>query len=184
MEEAQKKLPNIRMRSYNTEMGIPFNTESIGFNQCHRKLFYDLHRMTPETFDKLMAVGCMRSKLSRNPKKRRRMKVVTPPMRLSILLRYLAGDRVQALESEFRIGKSTVYHVVCKTMKVVLCQQELKISFPWEDKRKLLSIAAGFKNKFVNSNLFERCVGAVDGYAFRIRKPKVELNWLPELLLS
>lgn len=90
-----------RATTSNLILNTVFNVESFSYELRNRDLFYKLHWMQPVSFVRLLNTGGIHNKLRRNAAKRPNGQVVTPLMRLSTFLRYLAGSRVAEIRSFF-----------------------------------------------------------------------------------
>ena len=89
-------------------------------------------------------------------------------------LRYLSGEKIGSLESDFQISKSACYEVRKIFIETVLARPQLSINFP-SSCQELSSIANGFAEKG-SERIFKGCVGAIDGFfapTKHLRKLKV-----------
>ena len=93
--------------------------------------------------------------------------------RVAISLRLLAGASYHDIAMIFRVSHSTIYDVFHRFLEIVTSNklQELQIKFPFDDDAKLEQLAEGFMKSTSNHPALYGCVGALDGYAVRIRRP-------------
>ncbi|KAK3931751.1 Protein ALP1-like [Frankliniella fusca] len=118
-----------------------------------RDLYYNFMRMTPECFDRLLALimPFIRKYSWRKP--------IPPGERLAITLRYLAsGDSQTSLSFLFRVSNQAISKIVLETTSVIWSVLK-KTVFPKLDRDLWLKTAAEFE---VMWNI-PHCLGAVDG---------------------
>ena len=106
--------------------------------------------------------------------------------RIAICLRLLAGASYHDIAMIFRVSHSTIYEVFHRFLDVVASNsiQELQIKFPFDDDAKLEQLAEGFMKSTSNHPALYGCVGALDGYAVRIRRPFVSEESKPNDYMS
>lgn len=118
------------------------------------KKFANFLRMSPDTFDKLLAIVeplIRKQNVVRNS--------IEPKLRLEITLRYLAsGDSMVSLSYYFRVGKQTVSSFIAETCEAIWISLKNDVFIQpnienWKD------IARGFEQNWHSKN----CIGAVDG---------------------
>ena len=130
--------------------------------QNDREQFFRYCRMSPESFDHLVAPYVKKSKTKfRDP--------ISPVVRLAITLRYLAsGESQQSLSWWYRVGRITVSKIIretCDVMWKVLMPKYMKSpSTPeeWD------IIAKEYEDIW---NLVH-CIGSIDGKHIAIECPK------------
>ena len=123
------------------------------FNKIHNKI---RHRIF--TRSKFVRKTCCRGKVS----------VVDSRSRLSMLLKHLAGSKIQDIEKAHGVSRSTVTQSINRTMKAIISEFPIT-DFPFDDVEALQEIADGFRSKSTGG-LFNNVVGAFDGYLLRISK--------------
>ncbi|MBW0576543.1 hypothetical protein O181_116258 [Austropuccinia psidii MF-1] len=105
--------------------------------------FINFHRMTPQQFDYLLEK--VRPRIQKQNVSR---DSITPEVRLSLTLRYLAsGDSMVSLHYLYRVGKATISHIIpetCNALWDVLHMEVLPLPSPEQWKR----IAEDFENRW------------------------------------
>ncbi|XP_068735594.1 uncharacterized protein [Montipora capricornis] len=95
-------------------------------------------------------------------------KVVTPPERLALALRFLAtGETYRSLSFQFRISKAAISYIikhVCDAIVKHMGPHFLKVPSPPEE---WLAVANKFKQKWQYPN----CIGAIDGKHIIMQPP-------------
>ena len=93
---------------------------------------------------------------------------ILPEIKLAITLRWLCGGSYLDIVDNFMISESTFYPIIFETMKVL---DEVEcISFP-RDKISLERASEGFGRR--TNGVLDGCVGALDGWAPRLQRPRV-----------
>ncbi|KAK3912335.1 Protein ANTAGONIST OF LIKE HETEROCHROMATIN PROTEIN 1 [Frankliniella fusca] len=116
--------------------------------------FIDFHRMTPQQFDILLAK--IRPDIEKMNVTR---ESVSPALRLSLTLRYLAsGDSMVSLHYLYRVGKATITHIIPETCEALwnALKQDV-LSLPTVEECKKIGDDFGERWDFPN------CLGAIDG---------------------
>jgi len=140
------------------------------------KEFRRFYRMKPKVFYEIL------HDIAHKIKKNEQMGYVSttsgcvePRVRLAVALRFLAGGSYLDISKLFGVSENNVYTCV---WDVVLAVNET-YDFPWMTKNKLdvekmeetlPGIAEGFKAKS-DGDLFDKCIGALDGWLPIIAKP-------------
>ena len=134
------------------------------FRRHHRlteKLFKKIHsRIHPHivTNDKYVRKSCCRGDV----------KGVDSRSRLSMLLKHLAGSKMQDIERAHGVSRSTVILSIASVMDAII--KEFPITpFPFDNADELQKLADGFRSKSTGE-LFENVIGAFDGYLLEISK--------------
>ncbi|XP_071554218.1 putative nuclease HARBI1 isoform X2 [Temnothorax nylanderi] len=117
--------------------------------------------MWPEQFEFLLNL------VSPYLKKRSNRKPLSPRLRLSLTLTYLAqGESMQTKHLEFRVGRSTVCKIVPEVCCAIWCAlQPIVLPTPDTDGWRKISEEYMLKWQFPN------CIGALDGRHMEIEKP-------------
>jgi hypothetical protein len=150
---------------------------------AHTNEFTKYHKLTMAEFDALveeLRPFCSAAASSKQKKNKLSVRVM-----LSLTLRLLAGASYLDLQRHYKVSKPTIYksfHVVLKALDLVLP----KLKFAINDESFLRDIEAGFSAKgpvgasdmFVDGERrpFGGIVGAIDGIAVRIIKPRAYLD--------
>jgi hypothetical protein len=95
---------------------------------------------------------------------------ITTEMRLSIALRYFAGGSYLDIATSHGVHTTTFFSIVWSIVFAINTVEELAPSFPYDDPTKLEAMSARFQRRFHNP--FHGCVGALDGLAIQIERPK------------
>lgn len=133
--------------------------------------FEGMFRMSVASLSTLTEL--MRSKLERSQEMgiRGSQGALSPAVRLGMTLRLLSGSTYMDVAWVFQVGRSTVYSVFHSTIDVindVLRMDENAMI----DGLTLQKRAVGFKTSRTSDSPFDGCVGALDGIAVPIEKPK------------
>jgi hypothetical protein len=124
------------------------------------KLWKRFYRMSKESFLELLDLA--REGLERDEIQGLRGSyggVVSPELRLSMTLRWLAGGSYVDIAIIHGVAISTFYKVVNTTVKYLDNFEPLMLQFPLQDERKLWGIAEGFQKK-AGHTVFNGVVGA------------------------
>ena len=142
--------------------------------------FCSAYLMSPAKFEKLTEIlqPYLGEKLHENNRKGREKagcSVVRLREKIALSLRILAGASHQDIARVFNTSKATLYSIFGDFIEVVSsgCIPELRIEFPFDDDRKLKKIADDFLQATSNHPALYGCVGALDGYAIKIRRPSL-----------
>ncbi len=106
---------------------------------------------------------------------RHKTKKLSSRVRLSITLRMLAGASYADLKIIHCVGKTTIYKCFKRTIEALDLVLD-KLSFPVTDVAKLEALASGFDRKGPDQGMarvLTGIVGALDGIAIKIMKPKI-----------
>ena len=88
--------------------------------------------------------------------------------RLSMLLKHLAGSKMQDIERTHGVSRSTVTNAIQRGIDGIIECFPIP-EFPFGDDRELEKIARGFRSKS-SGDCFENVVGAMDGLLLRVSK--------------
>lgn len=99
-----------------------------------------------------------------------RNNAVAPEVRMAVLVRILAGASTLDLMLVWNIARSTVFQEYNETYRLVV--EELWFSEFSDTRAKCEKLADGFSISRAGLNPLYGCVGALDGVAIRIRKPR------------
>ncbi|KAL9977992.1 hypothetical protein ACROYT_G015463 [Oculina patagonica] len=141
-----------------------FHTLFAELRLSDREYFFRYIRMSPERFEHLLTLVApyIQKKACRS------CDPISPAERLVVTLRYLAtGDSQQSQSFNFRIGKSTICHIIQETCIGIwnaLSDVYLKSpsnSSDWED----------IANEIFKEWNFPHCIGALDGKHVMIKCP-------------
>lgn len=97
---------------------------------------------------------------------------VMPDMRLKITLRLLAGADIWDLISAYHVRRSTVHRIFEETVSVL--NVFLRLPGLPKSKEELYKSSIAFKTSRKTISPLDGCVGALDGIAVKITKPKEE----------
>ena len=132
--------------------------------------FHILYRMDYSSFVRLHNILC--PFLNRMESNSRSVEAITNVMIVACGVRYLAGEKLRSLESDFGISKSSAYVAKDKFIDAVLQCPDLDIKFPTTTE-EFSSIAKGFESK-ASATIFQGCVGAIDGFFQPTKQPSVK----------
>jgi hypothetical protein len=135
------------------------------------KLWKRFYRMSKESFLELLDLA--REGLERDEIQGLRSSyggVVSPELRLSMTLRWLAGGSYVDIAIIHGVAISTFYKVVNSTVESLDNLEPLMLQFPLQDERKLWGIAEGFQKK-AGHTIFNGVVGALDGILVECEAP-------------
>lgn len=141
-----------------------FHTLFSELRLSDREYFFRYIRMSPERFEHLLTLVApyieKKACRSRDP--------ISPAERLVVTLRYLAtGDSQQSQSFNFRMGKSTICHIIQETcIGIWNALSEVYLKSPssssdWE----------GIANEMFEEWNFPHCIGALDGKHVMIECP-------------
>lgn len=102
-----------------------------------------------------------------------RGKVVEDEIRLAVALRWFAGGRAVDIADIFDLDKAMVYEYSYEVVTAI--NTTFSITFPTNDDQALSQLATSFIQK-QHGEVFDRCVGAVDGVHFKIISPRGNEN--------
>ena len=122
-------------------------------------------RMTPERFEHLLSlVGPLITKV--NTKMRQ---AISAAERLTLTLRYLAsGDDQQSISFSYRIGKTTVSHIIQETLNAIWKALKDKYVSPPKSATDWKNISRDFESVWH----LPHCIGAIDGKHIAMQCPK------------
>lgn len=135
------------------------------------KLWKRFYRMSKESFSDLLAL--IRPELERNVAQGARSTfdgVVSPELRLSMTLRWLAGGSYIDIAIIHGVAVSTFYDVVKDTVQKLDACEALNLHFPLKNEDELWSNAKGFQDK-AQHVVFTSAVGALDGILIECNAP-------------
>ena len=132
--------------------------------------FHIFYRMNYDTFIKLYNV--LSPYIHRDLTKCTSAEPISNILVVACGLRYLAGEKIRSLESDFGISKSSTYVVRELFINAVLSCPDLDICFP-SNLMELNATANGFSRKS-SEPIFCGCVGAIDGFFAPIEMPNVK----------
>ena len=135
------------------------------------KLWKRFYRMSKESFSDLLAL--IRPELKRNVAQGARSTfdgVVSPELRLSMTLRWLAGGSYIDIAIIHGVAVSTFYDVVKDTLQKLDACEALNLHFPLKNEDELWSNAKGFQDK-AQHVVFTSAVGALDGILIECNAP-------------
>ena len=120
--------------------------------------------MTPENFQHLLSlVGPLITKSNR------KRQSISAEERLTLTLRYLAsGNDQQSLSFSYRIGKTTVSHIIQETLDAIWQVLKDKYVNPPQSASQWLHISREFESVWQ----LPHCIGAIDGKHIAIQCPK------------
>ena len=93
---------------------------------------------------------------------------IGPEIMLAITLRMCAGGRYQDIRRLYQVSTSSTYK--CFRKVVMAIDHVESISFPLDQAAKLVLLSQGFDA--LTNNILKGCIGAVDGFAICITKPR------------
>ena len=128
------------------------------------------YRMDRQTFRFIL--NRIRSKLQKQSSMARNSGLpnggMTPKQMLGSLLKHLGGSSPQDIEFMYQFHRSTIQKNLYRTMKILVEEFPIPV-FPFNDQSKLEKMAADWRRRSAGG-LFNKCVGAFDGYLLRISK--------------
>ena len=126
-------------------------------------------RMTRACFNRLGSH--MRSALTRNVRKNGRSDALCVSTKLAVTLRMLAGSTYLDVQWTFKICSATVYNVFHDTVDQLVHNLRMEPD-AMTDTTILEQRALEFKTSRKRGSPFDGCVGALDGIAIPIEKPR------------
>ena len=122
-------------------------------------------RMTPERFEHLLSlVGPLVTKTNT-----RMREAISAAERLTLTLRYLAsGDDQQSLSFLYRIGRTTVSHIIQETLTAIWLALKDKYVSPPQSASDWKNISRDFETIWH----LPHCIGAIDGKHIAMQCPK------------
>ena len=96
---------------------------------------------------------------------------IDPAVRLAICLRLLTGSSYLDLVQTFNVSAAAVY-AICMEVVHVICRKLPMPRLPLTDVLALYEISKGFRSSRLNTNLLGDCMGALDGIAIEVHKPR------------
>jgi|TARA_B110000211_G_scaffold159696_1_gene180805 hypothetical protein len=147
------------------------------------RLFQRAYRLNHDEFDTLLAkirahAGC--TSLSAIRARASSGSPVTLECRLAATLRYLAGGSYIDICFVHGIAPRTFYTMLWSTMEAIETVET--ICFPIDDEDELERLATDFGAE--TRGIMDGCVGALDGYCLRIRKPHAKEHGNPLSFLN
>ena len=120
--------------------------------------------MSPRMFDELFSyIGPV---ITRKVTTMRRP--ISPKERLAVTFLYLvAGDSMQTISFSYRLGHSTVCHIIDDTCQAIWEVLSLEFLCSPQNSQEWKKIADGFTNIWN----FSHCVGAIDGKHILMQAP-------------
>lgn len=136
--------------------------------------FRSAFRMSREVFQDLLKI--VRKDIQKNVEmgRRSRRTTVPPDMRLAITLRILAGGDLWDLLAIYHVKASTIRRAFEDTINSL--NKRLKLPGLPRSMEGLHRTALEFKMSRRSPSPFNGCVGALDGLAVKIKKPREENN--------
>ena len=139
--------------------------------KLHEDRFHIFYRMNLDTFNKLYSL--LINHIDHDERKSRSKQPISNTLVIACGIRYLAGEKLRSIESEFCICKSMSYEIRSTFIEAVLQCPELAIKFP-SNRAELESIAKGFVEKS-SARIFTRCIGAIDSFLHLQKKLKLKM---------
>jgi len=131
--------------------------------------FRSSFRMNRSNFAKL--VSLVRPVISKNEKMGAlRNGAIEPEVRVAIVLRIMAGAADLDLMVLWQVARSTIYQIFHETSEAIANALPME-SFP-DCEIRCANLSMGFSSSRGNSNPLQGCIGALDGIAVRISKPR------------
>jgi len=96
---------------------------------------------------------------------------IEPEIRVAIVLRILSGASDLDLMVLWGVARPTIYQIFHETSAAIIEAYPMA-DFP-QDQRRCAELSQGFSSSRNNGNPLAGCVGALDGIAVRIAKPRV-----------
>ena len=129
--------------------------------------FHIMYRMDYDSF--IVLYNLLKPYIKRDLSRSRASEPISNLLVVALGLRYLTGEKIRSLESDFQISNSTCYEVREIFIEAVLACPQLSINFP-SSGQELSSIANGFAQK-ASEPIFKGCVGAIDGFFAPTKQP-------------
>ena len=167
---------NKRKRTPDTELPYHSKRRRVSWTVLVRNLgpteFHRHHRISESLFnkihDRILSHIATNDKYVRRSCCRGSVSAVDSRSRLSMLLKHLAGSKMQDIERTHGVSRPTVIASIASVMDAIL--KEFPIPpFPFDDADELKKLADGFRKKS-SGGLFENVIGAFDGYLLEITK--------------
>ena len=129
------------------------------------------YRLSKRAFARLSAKikPLVAKKTSRTPSP------ISADLKLSMTLRWLCGGHYLDIVDMHGVHSSTFFDALWDTCEAI-CKVE-KLAFPFDDAAELNAIKRGFRER--SREWFPGCVGALDGIAVKIRKPRLTEDLCP-----
>ena len=137
------------------------------------KYWRGIHRISREAFADLL--DACKPKLQKSAVKQMNATGAVIPMimMLSSTLAFLGGSNMWIICWKYHIASATFYNILWTTVKVI--NEEIAFEgLPLNDRDKLNDLSKGMNG--LCGGVFEGCIGAIDGVAIKIRKPKFVMN--------
>ena len=133
--------------------------------------FMDRYKLTPKSFRR--CVRRLSPHLQTDPRGaiRAGTKPIAIVLKVAITLRFLAGARRVELEDTFGIDKSTVMVIVHQVVAAINNEYKFELKGPEDVTVENLERLAGAMSTR-NGNTLNGCIGALDGMAIKILKPR------------
>jgi len=136
-------------------------------------LFKRYYRMSPGYFEALYEL--MRDDLQSNEIKANnstKQGPISARTALSATLRFLAGGSYADIMLSHKMGKTSFYRLVKRTITALNDKPELKLKFPLGDPDRCAAIAQGFVLNIPGGTHIEDAMGAVDGFHAMVKTPR------------
>ena len=98
--------------------------------------------------------------------------VVTTSTMLAVSLRSLAGGSFHDIVYDYGISVSSFYEYIWTVVDAIIEELKHVASFPYTDNGNMKGISDEFESAS-SCGLFDRCVGALDGWIVKIKRPNV-----------
>ena len=136
--------------------------------------FSGAFRMSRPIFTKLWRLIECRIQKNVEMGKRSKRTTVMPDMRLGITLRLLAGADIWDLIASYHVRRSTIHRIFEETVSVL--NVVLRLPGLPKTRAELYRSSIAFKTSRKALSPLDGCVGALDGLAVKITKPREEEN--------
>ena len=165
---------NKRKRTPDTELPYHAKRRRVSWTALVRNLgpleFHRHHRVSVALFnkihDRILPHIATKDKYARRSCCRGSVSAVDSRSRLSMLLKHLAGSKMQDIERAHGVSRSTVIASIASVMDAIVKEFPIH-DFPFEDPDELKRLADGFRRKS-SGDLFDNVIGAFDGYLLHI----------------
>ena len=167
---------NKRKRTPDTELPYHAKRRRVSWTALVRNLgpleFHRHHRVSVALFnkihDRILPHIATKDKYARRSCCRGSVSAVDSRSRLSMLLKHLAGSKMQDIERTHGVSRSTVIASIASAMDAII--KEFPIPpFPFDKPDELQKLADGFRKKSTGG-LFENVLGAFDGYLLEVTR--------------